>query len=129
MFLRKGCILPEGLTLRQERFSETWMSIEDMTSTVLDERVRNAGWHFMWLEDACSCTGIGRTAISAIGKAAVGALARIKGRFNAAEVDSIKVSKYPGFEIARIALHTRHIQQQASLGLIDEMAIRQLAAR
>lgn len=129
MFLRRGCVLPDGLDLRQERFSDAWMSIEDTTSTVLDARVRSSGWHFMWLDDACSSTAIGRTAASAIGKAAVGALARVKGRFNAAEVDSIKVSKYPGFQIARIALHSRHIQQQASLALIDEMTIRQLAAR
>ena len=128
MFLRKGCILPDGFTLRQERFSETWMSIEDMTSAVLDERVRNAGWHFMWLEDACSSGGVGRTAASAIEKAIGSALAQIKGRFNVAELDSIRVSRYPGFQIARITLHTRHIQQQASLGLIDEMTIRQLAA-
>jgi hypothetical protein len=128
MFLRTECVLPDGLNLGQKQFCKTWMSVEDSTSVVLDKRVRNAGWHFMWLEDACSRSGVGRTATSAIDKAIAGALKQIQGRFNAAELDSIKVSKYPGFRVARITLHARHIQQQASLGLIDEMTIRQLAA-
>jgi len=104
------------------------MSIEDMTSTVLAEIVRNAGWHFMWLKDTCSSSGVGRTAASATDKAIGSALAQIKGRLNVAELDSIRVSRYPGFQIARTTLHPRHIQKQASLGSIDEMTIRQFAA-
>jgi len=98
-------------------------------STALDEKVRNAGWHFMWLEDAHSSHSVGATETSAVTKAIARALNRIKDRFNAAELESIKISKYPGFRIAKITLHTRHIQQHASLGLVDEMTIRQLAAR
>lgn len=129
MFLRLGCRLPDGLDLSQKLFCETWMSVEDTTSVALDVKVRNAGWHFMRLEDAYSHFGVGRTATSAIAKAIALALSQIRSRFNAAELHSIKVSKYPGFQIAKITLHSRHIQQQASLGLIDEMTIRQVAAR
>jgi hypothetical protein len=129
MFLRTECVLPDGLNLVQKQFCETWMSIEDMTSTVLDGMVRNAGWHFMWLVGVCSSFAVGRTTASAIDKAIAGALNRIQGRFNAAELDSIKVSTYPGFQVARITLHARHIQQHASLGLVDEMTIRQLATQ
>jgi hypothetical protein len=129
IFLRAECVLPDGLNLAQEQFCKAWMSIEDTTSIVLDEKVRTAGWHFMWLADTCSYSGVSRMATSAVNKAIIGALKRIQGRFNAAELDSIKISKYPGFHVAKITLHTRHIQQQTSLSLIDEMTIRQLAAR
>lgn len=129
IFLRAGCVLPDGLNLIQKQFDTTWMSIEDTTSTVLDEKVRAAGWHFMWLADACSCSSVDKIATSAIDKAIASALKRIQGRFNAAELDSINISKYPGFQIAKVTLRTRHIQQHASLSLIDEMTIRQLAAR
>jgi hypothetical protein len=105
------------------------MSIEDPTSAVLDEKVRAAGWHFMWLADTCSFSGVSRMATSAVNKAIIGALKRIPGRFNAAELDSIKMSKYPGFQVAKITLHGRHIQQQTSLSLIGETTVRQLAAR
>ena len=129
MFLRMGCALPDGLDLTQEQFCGTWMSVKDTMAATLDLKVRNAGWHFMWLEDAYAHFGVGRTAASAIDKAITRALDRIKNRFNAAELDSISISKYLGFRVAKITLHARQIQPQASLGLVDEMTIRQHAAQ
>jgi hypothetical protein len=129
MFLRMECILPDGFDLRQEQFCEAWMSVEDMMSTALDARVRNAGWHFMWLEDAYSSSCIGLTEASAGAKAITHALNQVTSRFNAAELDSLKVSKYLGFVAVTATLHARQIQEQAYLSLIDEMTIRQLAAR
>jgi hypothetical protein len=128
MFLRAGCVLPDGLDLTQEQFCGTWMSVKDTMAPALDVKVRNAGWHFMWLEDVYARFGVGRTATSAIDKAIARALDRIKDRFNAAELDSVSVSKFLGFRVAKIKLHSRQIQQQASLSLVDEMTIRQLVA-
>jgi hypothetical protein len=121
-------VLPDGLDLIQERFCGTWMSVKDTMAAALDVKVRNAGWHFMWLEDAYARFGVGRTATSAIDKAIASALDRIKDRFNAAELESVNVSKYRGFWVAKITLYARQIQHQASLSLVDEMTIRQLAA-
>jgi hypothetical protein len=129
MFLRTECMLPNGFDLRLEQFCETWMSVEDTMSTTLDERIQTAGWHFIWLEDAYCCSSVGLSEASAVAKAITRALNHVKSGFNAAELDSIKVSKWPGFRIAKITLHARQIQQQAYLSLIDEMTIRQLAAR
>ena len=39
----------------------------------------------------------------------------MKVRFNAAELGSVSVSKYPGFQVATVTLHARQIQKQASL--------------
>jgi hypothetical protein len=128
MFLRVGCVLPDGLDLTQEQFCGTWMSVKDTMSAALDLKVRNVGWHFMWLEDVHARFGVGRTATSAIDKAITRALGRIKNRFNAAELDSVSVSKYLGFRVAKITLHSRQIQEQTSLSPVDEMTIRQLAA-
>ena len=128
MFLRTSCVLPDGLDLIQEKFGGTWMSVKNTVAAALDVKVRNAGWHFMWLDDAYARFGFGRTAASAIDNAITRALDQIKDRFNAAELDTVSVSKYPGFQIARITLRSRQIQQQVSLSLIDEMTIRQLAA-
>ena len=128
MFLRAGCVLPDGLDLTQEQFCGRWMSVKDTMAIALDLKVRNAGWHFMWLEDAYACFGVGRTATAAIDQAMARALDRIKDRFNAAELESVSVSKYLGFRVAKITLYARQIQQQSSLSLVDEMTIRRLAA-
>ena len=129
MFLRTGCILPDGMELTQRRFGEKWMSVENATAATLDARVRNAGWHFMCLQTAHSRLGIGRTAESATSKAMALAFNQTEGRFNAAELGLVKVTRYLGFHVARATLHTRQIQQHASLGLVDEMVPRQFPAQ
>jgi len=128
MFLRTECVLPDGLDLIQEQFCGTWMSVKDTMAAAVDLKVRNAGWHFMWLEAAYARFGVGRTATAAIDQAIARALDRIKDRFNAAELESVSVSKYLGFRVAKITLYARQIQLQTSLSLVDEMTIRQLAA-
>jgi hypothetical protein len=129
MFLRTDCLLPDGMGLIQKQFDEKWMAVENATAATLDVRIRNAGWHFMCLQTAHSRVGIGRTAESATSKAIALALRQTEGRFNAAELGLVKVTRYPGFHVARATLHTRQIQQVASLGLVDEMVLRQLPAR
>ena len=129
MFLRTDCLLPDGMGLIQRQFGEKWMSVENAKAATLDVRIRNAGWHFMCLQTAHSRVGIGRTAESATNKAMALALKQTEGRFNAAELGLVKVTRYPGFHVARATLHTRQIQQHASLGLVDEMVLRQLPAR
>jgi hypothetical protein len=129
MFLRTDCVLPDGMGLIQRRFGERWMSVENETAATLDAQVRNAGWHFMYLQMAHSRIGIGRTAESATSKAVTRALMQTEGRFHAAELGPVKVTRYPGFHVARATLHTRQIQQHASLGLVDEMVLRQLPVR
>ena len=108
-------MLPDGIDLRQAQFCEKWMSVEDMTAAALDVKIRNAGWHFMWLQDAYSHFVTGGTAESAISKAINLALHQVNGRFNAAELDSINVRKYPCFQVAKVTLYARQIQQDASL--------------
>jgi hypothetical protein len=103
------------------------MSVEDAAPAQLDLAVRDAGWHFMWIESACSRLGYGRTDEAASNRAISRALAQTKVRFNAAELGVLRVSRYFGFRVAKATLHTRHIQERASLGLIDELTIRQLA--
>ena len=129
IFLRTGCLLPGGLDLMQHKFDNTWSSTGDTTASALDLKIRNAGWHFIWLVGTYSRYGFGRTAKTAISKATALALNEVKARFNAAELGSVSVATYPGFRIARVTIHTRQIQQQSSLGLVDEMSIRQFPAR
>jgi len=129
MFLRTDCVLPEGMELMLRRFGEKWMSVENTTAATLDLRIRNSGWHFMWLQVAHSRVCIGRTAESATRKAMALALKQTERRFNAAELGLVKVTRCLGFHVARVMLHTRQIQRQASLGLVDKALLRQLPAR
>jgi hypothetical protein len=128
MFLRTGCLLPDGLDLAQKRFSEGWMSVEETTSAALDLRVRSAGWNFIWLREVCSRFAVAQTETVAVAKAIARALKAIKSGFNAAEFDSLRVLSFPGFRVAKVTLHARHIQQDPLLSISGKTAIRQLAA-
>ena len=127
MFLRVDCVLPNGLHLKQKLFDQAWVAVEDATPAQLDLAVREAGWHFMWIESVCSRHGWGRTGEAAATRAVTRALTQTPARFNASELSSVDVTTYLGLHIAKATLHARHIQQDASLGLIDEMTIRQHA--
>ncbi|MFP5229078.1 MAG: hypothetical protein ACLGXA_15795 [Acidobacteriota bacterium] len=101
--------------------------MDNATPSQLDLVVREAGWHFMWIESVCSRHGWGRTGEAAATRAITRALTQILARFNASELSSVDVTTYPGLRVAKATLHARHIQQNASLGLVDEMTIREPA--
>jgi hypothetical protein len=56
------------------------------------------------------------------------ALKGVADRFNAAELDSVRVAKYPGFYIATVTLQSRQIQENTSLNQVDERHSRAAAA-
>lgn len=120
MFLRSGCRLPEGFRLGQQRFNEGWLSAGDISAPGLDMALRGVGWHFVWIRKASTRFGYGRTESAALARATSRALDHIGERFNAAEVDSVRMSSYPGFWIARVTAHARQIQEQSSLSAIGQ---------
>jgi hypothetical protein len=129
MFLRNACLLPDGLDLAPKRFSVAWMSVEETTSVELDAKVRSAGWNFIWLRHVCSRFAVAQTETVAVAKAIERALKTIKHGFNAAEFDSLKVLRFPGFRVATVTLHARQIQQDPLLSLSCEKTVRQPAVR
>jgi hypothetical protein len=115
MFLRDGCVLPSQFALRQEPFSKGWREAMGTAAKELDARIRSVGWHFMWLADSYSSRAFGRTAETAIRRALARTLPAVRGRFNAAELDSAQVSSFAGLHLATVTVNARQIQGQASL--------------
>jgi hypothetical protein len=126
IFLRKDCRLPDGFRVAQERFNNGWMLAGDLSTAGLDWALRRAGWNFVWVGKASTRFGYGRTDSAALARATNRALDQIGPRFNAAEVDSVKMSGYPGFRIARVTAHARHILEQNSPRAVDPASIRQI---
>jgi len=57
------------------------------------------------------------------------ALNGVSKRFNAAELDCIEITQYPGFQIANVTVQTIHIQEKASLENIFEQHPQPVPAR
>ncbi len=129
VFLRKGCTLPERLDPLREPFGENWMLVEEITSAVFDTMIRQAGWHFMWMQGSSSRRGFGLTQKLATDRALARALKGVKRRFNAAELDSVQIAAYFGFQIANVTVQPRQIQQHTSLDIVDERRPLAVSAR
>ncbi|MGA8089758.1 MAG: hypothetical protein WCA10_20970 [Terracidiphilus sp.] len=91
--------------------------------------IRRAGWHFMWVQVSCSRQGYGLTEELAIHRALARALSGINKRFNAAEFDSLRISRFPGFYIANVTMEARQIQQNTSLDVVVERHTLAIPAR
>lgn len=118
IFLRVGSLLPHGLRVKQRSFDKAWMVAEDEAPAQLDLDIRNAGWHFMWIDSTWWRLGCGRTDEAASHRAITRALSQAEMRFNAAELGALRISRCWGLRVAKATLHTRHIQQNSSLGLM-----------
>lgn len=128
MFLRNGIILPHQFDLRQSPFCAGWTEAIDNLVAELDASVRKAGWHFVWIEGSHSGRGFGRSPETATRRALVRTLKKVKGRFNAAELGSMKITSILGFQMARITIHARQIQEEASLDRPAERRLHELPA-
>lgn len=100
--------------------------MENTAPAQLDLAVRGAGWHFMWLESACTRAGWGLSDQTAGTRAITRALAQTLARFNGAELGTLRVSRYFGVRIATAKMHSRHIQQSASLDFAGNVPLPQL---
>src|SRR5579864_5671503 len=92
VFLRKGCDMPPHFDLAQQPCADNWMLLEEIGAPVLDTMIRHAGWHFVCLQGLYSRSSFGLSRDQAIHKALARALKGLKRRFNAAELDSVRVS-------------------------------------
>ena len=117
VFLRRGCILPDRLDPCRQPIGEEWSVVEEIPALVFDTMIRQAGWHFMWLQEACSRRGIGFTEDAAVRRALSRALKGVAKRFNAAVLDSVQIKEYPGFQVAIVTVQALQIQRHASLNI------------
>ena len=92
----------------------------------LARAVRDTGWHFMWIDSDCSSTAWGLNDEAAIARAVARALTQTSAGLNTLELGGIRVSRRLGFSFATVTVHCRHIQQSASLALVNGLPVRQL---
>lgn len=129
VFLRKGCDMPPHFDLAQQPCADGWMLLEEIEAPVLDTMIRHAGWHFVCLQGLYSRSGVGLSRDEAVHQALGRALKGLRMSFNAAELESVQVSSYPVFHIAKVTLQSRHIQQHTSLEMALENGARLVPAR
>ncbi|MGB0122034.1 MAG: hypothetical protein WBP63_01290 [Silvibacterium sp.] len=86
----------------------------------LDKKIRNCGWHFIWIAKESLKGGVGQSPQGAIANALKLALRGVDEQFNAAEVERIQLTHYPWFFVARVTVYPFQIQQSPDLSLAAE---------
>jgi hypothetical protein len=94
--------------------------VEEITASIFDTMIRQAGWHSMRMRGSCCRSGLGLTPESATHRALVNVLKAVPRRFDAAELDSVQVKKYSCLYVASATLHPREIKQYTMLDIGDE---------
>jgi len=117
MLLRGSIALPNDLKLVTAEFHEGWNSVQSGDTHWLDKQIRKCGWHFIWIAEGSLKGGVGQTSQEAIASAVKLALRRVRERYNAAEVEHIKVTHYGWFFLAAVRIYPYQIQQSADLSL------------
>jgi hypothetical protein len=120
VFLRNGCVLPKPLDPLRSPFGEQWALVDQIPASVFDTMIRQAGWHFIWMSGSCSRRGFARTQDKAIERALGRALGAVSRQSNAADFESVQVTKYPGFLVANVTVQRRRIQQKSVLEAADQ---------
>ena len=129
VFLRNSCILPQYLDPLREPIGDNWTHVEQVGTPVFDTMIRHAGWHFISVHGTLSRRGFGVKRDDATHRAVVRALKEVTSQCNAAELDSVRVTKYPGFHVARATVQPRQIQQHTSLGIAGKRHLPAVPAR
>jgi hypothetical protein len=111
VFLRNDCDLPDRLDPLREPVGDRWTLVEEITAADFETMIRQMGWHYEWVDRPCSRKGCGLNEEDAAQHALIGALNRVAGRFNAAELIDVQLKKNLGFRIARVTVQPRQIQQ------------------
>jgi hypothetical protein len=119
MLLRGRVALPDNFKLATEEFQEGWTFVQSGDTHWLDKELRTRGWHFMWIGEGSLRGGVGQTSQEAIAGALKLALRRLSERFNAAGVESIQVTKYPWFVVAKVKVYPYQIQQGTIVSASD----------
>jgi hypothetical protein len=117
IFLRRECILPDGMDPLRESCRENWTLADEITAPDFYTVIRQRGWHLAWILGSCSRRGLGRTQEVATEHALARALKGIARRFNAAELVTVQTTKFAGFHFARVTLEPREVEQFTSLDI------------
>ncbi len=115
VFLRDDCILPSSLDPLRYAFGEHWTHVEGILEPVFDTMIRHAGWHYIWMLGSCSRRGFARTREAATDRGLSRALRALSKRANAAELDSVQITRYAWFHMANVTVQRRRIQEHSAL--------------
>jgi hypothetical protein len=129
ILVRERVELPPSLRIATVAFCEGWNFAPTVNAWQLEEMIDAREWNFIKIAEGVPANGVGETSQQAIANALRLALLRKNAQFNAVEVETIELSQYPWFFLAKLRVCQYRIQQDTVLAVSDDFMASSISPR
>jgi hypothetical protein len=125
VIIRQDFLLPVGMDLVSESYSEKWKSLA-LDAPGIERAIQLSGWRLFFMAGEISAIAFGSGSPRNVRKAVLRIASKVQHtHFNAIEVTEISKRHFVGIPYIRIAAHSRHLQD----GCVLESAAQRKQAR
>ena len=116
LLLKEGAPLPNAVPVETRPYLEGWRLIKDLSSSILDKKLSNAGCTFFYMAGELTATAFGPDSEKTTRRSVKGIIAKLNsGRFNCLEISRVAAKSFLGLPYVSVAGHARHVQESFCL--------------
>ncbi len=111
VIIEEGLLLPEGLRVESEPYSNNWRVVKTLDGFRLDRQLRAIGWNFFFMAEQSKVMVFGSGGAKTLARAIKRLLTKLKLQtFNSAEITEIATRRFLGIPYLTLSAHARHVQ-------------------
>jgi hypothetical protein len=123
MIVQNGTPLPKVLNLQSAAYCEGWRRIKGISSTVLDQTLRTAGWNRFYIAGAMRTLELGNGKDACVKRGIARLAARAKAsNFNCLQVNGIDRKSSFGISFVSFSANACHIQEGSAIRIAEPAA-------
>jgi len=116
ILMQESTFLPYSLQFESQPYSNGWKIVRNLDGFGLEQKIRKAGWHFLYMAGEIEASAFGCDREKTLRKAVDQALAEVKSkRFNSVEITQMLEGRFLGLWQISVSAHARHVQESIFL--------------
>ena len=116
LLLEEGAPVAIAVPVETHPYLEGWKLVANLSSSILDKKLRDVGWTFFYMAGELTATAFGSDSEKTTRRAVKGVIAKLNpGRFNCLESSRVVAKTMLGLPYVTVAGHARHIQESLYL--------------
>jgi len=116
ILIQEGTHLPESLPLESAPYLKGWRLVKNLSCSVMDRKLCEAGWTFFFMAGEVSAMVLGSDSEKTTHRAVKKVIANMKsGKFNCLEISRVAAKSFLGLPYVTVAGHPRHVQESVYL--------------
>ena len=116
LLLEEGAPVAIAVPVETHPYLEGWKLVANLSSSILDKKLRDVGWTFFYMAGELTATAFGSDSEKTTRRAVKGIIAKLNpGRFNCLEISRVAAKSFLGLPYVSVAGHARHVQESFCL--------------